>query len=88
MGNPISLDFPVEGRIGILGPNESGKTTLLEAIEYALYGLKRGRAPEESRENIVTWGKEEARLEIEFTSAKRCSCCVESSTFMGGIRRL
>jgi len=70
MGDPISLDFPVEGRIGILGPNESGKTTLLEAIEYALYGLKRGRAPEESRENIVTWGKEEARLEIEFTSGQ------------------
>jgi len=70
MGDQINLDFPVEGRIGILGPNESGKTTLLEAVEYALYGLKRGRAPEESRENIVTWGKEEARLEIEFTSGQ------------------
>jgi len=70
MGDPISLEFPEEGRIGILGPNESGKTTLLEAIEYALYGLRRGRAAEESRENIVTWGKEEARLEIEFTSGQ------------------
>jgi len=68
IGDPISLEFPEEGRIGILGPNESGKTTLLEAIEYSLYGLRRGRAAEESRENIVTWGKEEARLEVEFTS--------------------
>ena len=70
IGDPISLELPEEGRIGILGPNESGKTTLLEAIEYSLYGLRRGRAAEESRENIVTWGKEEARLETEFTSGQ------------------
>ena len=70
IGDSISLELPEEGRIGILGPNESGKTTLLEAIEYSLYGLRKGRAAEESRENIVTWGKEEARLEIEFTSGQ------------------
>jgi exonuclease SbcC len=70
IGDPIDLDFPDEGRIGILGTNESGKTTLLEAIEYALYGLKRGRATEEARENIITWGKEEARVEVEFTSGQ------------------
>ena len=70
IGDPIDLDFPDEGRIGILGTNESGKTTLLEAIEYALYGLKRGRATEEARENIITWGKEEAKVEVEFTSGQ------------------
>ena len=70
IGDQISLELPEEGRIGILGPNESGKTTLLEAIEYSLYGLRRGRAAEENRENIVTWGKEEVRLEIEFTSGQ------------------
>ena len=70
IGDPIGLELPEEGRIGILGPNESGKTTLLEAIEYSLYGLRRGAAPEEGRENIVTWGKEEAKLEIEFTSGQ------------------
>jgi len=70
IGDPISLELPEEGRIGILGPNESGKTTLLEAIEYSLYGLRRGGSPEEGRENIVTWGRDEARLEIEFTSGQ------------------
>ncbi|MFH0847953.1 MAG: AAA family ATPase [archaeon] len=70
MGDPLSFEFPEEGRIGILGQNESGKTTLFEAIEYALYGLKRGRGAEESRENLVTWGENEARLEIEFTSGQ------------------
>ncbi len=70
VGDPISLEFPEEGKIGILGQNESGKTTLLEVIEYALYGVRRGRGADESRENVVTWGKEEAKLEIEFTSGQ------------------
>jgi len=70
MGDPIELQFPGEGRIGILGPNETGKTTLLEAIEFALFGLKRGPLIEESRGNIVTWGKHESKLELEFTSGQ------------------
>jgi exonuclease SbcC len=84
MGDPISLEFPEEGKIGILGQNESGKTTLLEAIEYALYGLKRGRAADESRENIVTWGKHEARLEIEFTSGQNRFLLRRSFDVRGG----
>jgi exonuclease SbcC len=70
IGDPIDLDFPEVGRIGIFGTNESGKTTLLEAIEYALYGIKRGRGTETLRENIITWGKDEANVEVEFTSGQ------------------
>jgi len=70
IGDRIELGFPEECKLGILGSNESGKTTLLEAIEYALYGLRRGPSAEEQRENVVTWGKEEARLKIEFTSGQ------------------
>jgi exonuclease SbcC len=70
MGEPIDVTFPVEGRIGILGQNESGKTTLFQAIEFALYGLRKGAGPESDRENLVTWGKNEARLEIRFTSGE------------------
>jgi exonuclease SbcC len=70
IADPIDLDFPEVGRIGIFGSNESGKTTLLEAIEYALYGVKRGRGAETARENIVTWGKDEAKVEVEFTSGQ------------------
>jgi exonuclease SbcC len=68
MGEPIDITFPIEGRIGILGQNESGKTTLFQAIECALYGLKKGSGPESDRENLVTWSKNEARLELRFTS--------------------
>lgn len=70
IGEPIDISFPEEGRIGILGQNESGKTTFLQAIEYALYGLRRGAGVEGERENLVTWGKNEAKLEIEFTSGQ------------------
>ena len=70
IGDPIDVRFPVEGRIGILGQNESGKTTFFQAIEYALYGLRRGAGVEGERENLVTWGKNEAKLEIEFTSGQ------------------
>ncbi|MEM3191337.1 MAG: SMC family ATPase [Candidatus Parvarchaeota archaeon] len=66
----MDIRFPDEGRIGILGDNESGKTTLLQAIEYALYGLRRGAGVVEDRQNLVTWGKNEAKLEIEFTSGQ------------------
>jgi len=70
IGEPIDICFPEEGRIGILGQNESGKTTFLQAIEYALYGLRKGAGIEGERENLVTWGKNEAKLEIEFTSGQ------------------
>ena len=70
IGEPIDIHFPEEGRIGILGQNESGKTTFLQAIEYALYGLRKGAGIEGERENLVTWGKNEAKLEIEFTSGQ------------------
>jgi len=70
VGDPIDVRFPDEGRIGILGQNESGKTTFLQAMEYALYGLRKGAGVEGERENLVTWGKNEAKLEIEFTSGQ------------------
>ena len=46
IGEPMDITFPTEGRIGIIGQNESGKTTLFQAIECALYGLKKGSGPE------------------------------------------
>jgi exonuclease SbcC len=70
MGEPIEIEFPAEGKIGILGQNESGKTTFLQTIEYALYGLRKGAGIEAERENLVTWGKNEAKLAIQFTSGQ------------------
>jgi len=70
VGELVDVKFPEEGRIGIIGQNECGKTTFLQAIEYALYGLRKGIGVEGERENLITWGKNEAKLEIEFTSGQ------------------
>ena len=70
IGEPLYINLPEEGRIGVLGQNESGKTTFFQAIECALYGLRRGSGPELDRKNLVTWGKNQAKLEIEFTSGQ------------------
>ncbi len=70
IGEPVHIEFPEEGRIGIFGRNESGKSTLLESIEHALYGLRRGKAPGATREDVVTWGRPKANLTVEFTSGE------------------
>jgi DNA repair protein SbcC/Rad50 len=38
-----SIAFPRKAVIGLIGPNATGKSTLIEALEYALYGTKATR---------------------------------------------
>ncbi len=70
MGTGFEIEFPDNGKIGIWGKNESGKSTLLESIEYALYGIRQGASVGGTREDIVTWGKNEGYLELEFGVAE------------------
>lgn len=53
----------VEGLNVIRGANESGKSTLEEAIEYALFGLA---AMPQKLSEMVTWGHKESELHVEF----------------------
>jgi exonuclease SbcC len=64
------MGFPESGKIGIFGRNESGKSTLMESVEYGLFGLKRGAGPGEEREDIITWGKQKANIKLEFSSGE------------------
>jgi len=65
IGNKIHIDFPEDGRIGIFGHNESGKSTIFDAIEFALFGLSlRGI----TKEDIITWGKNKLVVNLVFTS--------------------
>lgn len=50
----------------VRGANEAGKSTLLEAIGYALFGIKACR---ESLAQVVTWGKPERNLSVELIFA-------------------
>lgn len=50
------------GLNALLGANEAGKSTLLEAIAYALFGIKACR---ETLDKVVTWGNPERTLKVE-----------------------
>lgn len=68
IGNKIHIDFPEEGRIGIFGPNEAGKSSFFDAIEFALFGLSlRGIA----KEDRITWGKNKLHVNLVFTSGEK-----------------
>ena len=50
------------GLVAIRGLNEAGKTTIQEAIAYALFGTKGLRQP---FSEVVTWGQAENTLQVE-----------------------
>jgi len=62
---PERLEFP-DGRLLIHGRNESGKSTVLEAIHYALYGYPLRPTKRASNEDIINYGRGEAVVELEF----------------------
>jgi DNA repair protein SbcC/Rad50 len=59
------VEFP-DGRLLIHGRNESGKSTILETIHYALYGLALRPNKRASTEDLVSYGRPEAVIELEF----------------------
>lgn len=55
-----TFDFG-KGLVALRGPNESGKSTIIEACLYALYGA---RALRDSLSECVTWGHKEGDLKV------------------------
>src|SRR3989442_1360005 len=54
------------GITGIIGPNGSGKTTILEAIAWALYGVQAVRGDKDSIRRIGVKGRANVEVELEF----------------------
>jgi len=65
---PFRLDFP-DGIIGIRGPNESGKTSVMEAIFFSLFG--RTMETESKLEDYLGYGRNKALLRLGFESDGR-----------------
>jgi DNA repair protein SbcC/Rad50 len=63
LGKPLLFS---EGIILITGLNESGKSTILDAVLYALFGrvIRPSKMP--SNEDIISYGNGEAQVRLEF----------------------
>ena len=60
-----------DGITGIIGPNGSGKTSLLEAIAWAIYGNPAARGDKESIRNLRAKARAPMRVELEFSLGNR-----------------
>src|SRR5258707_4114225 len=54
------------GITGIIGPNGSGKTTILEAIAWALYGVQAARGDKDSIRRLGAKGRAGVQVDLEF----------------------
>jgi DNA repair protein SbcC/Rad50 len=54
------------GITGIFGPNGSGKTTILEAIAWAIYGVQAVRGDKDSIRRLGAKGRATVEVELEF----------------------
>jgi hypothetical protein len=59
-------NLPQRGIVAVEGPNESGKSTVGEAILFALFGRTRF-SKDCPLEHLIHWGSEYLRVEAEFT---------------------
>ncbi len=62
------IDFET-GLTGIIGPNGSGKTTILEAIAWALYGMSAVRGKRQDIRSLNASGRAGVRVELDFDLA-------------------
>src|SRR5204862_1552065 len=62
------LDFE-SGLTGIIGPNGSGKTTILEAIAWALYGMPAVRGKRQDIRSLSASGRAGVKVELDFDLA-------------------
>ena len=63
---PKELLFP-DGQMLIFGRNESGKSTIMEAIHYGIYGLALRPKKRASNDDLITYGYPQAVIELAFS---------------------
>ncbi|RMG35892.1 MAG: ATPase [Gammaproteobacteria bacterium] len=61
----LALTLPEDGLIAISGPNESGKSSIGEAVCFALFGRTFSIGPDEL-EKVVRWGEGHCNVVLDF----------------------
>lgn len=60
-------NIPEKGLIAVSGSNESGKTAIVEAICFALFG-RTFSVPDNQLEKVIRWNESSCRVELQFVS--------------------
>ena len=68
--NPVSLDFSGIHVACLAGENGAGKSALLEAIVWALWG--RARDGKRSDDELIHFGESEMRVAFTFRISRQC----------------
>ncbi len=78
-----TLDFTGIHLAGLCGGNGHGKSALLDAITWCLWGKARGKTQDE----LISFGADECRVQLEFTSRNESYRVIRSHSRGGGRRR-
>ncbi|MCI0879673.1 MAG: AAA family ATPase, partial [Chloroflexi bacterium] len=81
--NVPTLDFTGIHLACLCGPNGHGKSALLDAITWCLWGKARGR----TQDDLIAYGADEARVELEFLARDTSYRVIRSHSRAGGRRR-
>ena len=81
--NVPTLDFAGVHVACLCGDNGHGKSALLDAITWCLWGQARGQV----QDDLVSHGAEEARVELEFLARNKPFRVIRSRSRAGGRRR-
>ena len=78
-----SLDFSGIHVACLCGPNGHGKSALLDAITWCLWGKARGK----TQDDLISYGADEARVELDFMAREAAYRTIRSHSRGGGRRR-
>ena len=81
--NVPTLDFTGIHLACLCGPNGHGKSALLDAITWCLWGKARAR----SQEALISFGAEECRVQLDFSSRAETYRVIRSHIRSGGRRQ-
>ena len=81
--NVPSLDFSGIHVACLCGPNGHGKSALLDAITWCLWGKARGK----TQDDLISYGADEARVELDFMAREAAYRTIRSHSRGGGRRR-